>query len=69
MKRYKFSFVGYNREGERIVEDIRSDVPEDADNEDIAGIKENFAMALEQEYDCPFRCVGIREIQISPHEA
>lgn len=62
MKKYLFSFVGYNKAGERIVEDIRSDVLDDADNEDIAGIKENFAMALEQEHDCPFRCVGIREV-------
>lgn len=58
MKRYKFSFVGYNRKGERIVEDIRSDVPEDVG---FDGIKESFAMALEQEHDCPFRCVGVEE--------
>lgn len=59
MKKYLFSFVGYNRAGERIVEDIRSEVPEDVE---IVGIKENFAMALEQEHDCPFRCVEIREV-------
>ncbi len=59
MKKYLFSFVGYNKAGERIVEDIRSEVPDDVG---ITGIKENFAMALEQENDCPFRCVGIREV-------
>ncbi len=58
MKKYKFSFVGYNKSGERIVEDIRSDVPDDVEVKDV---KENFAMALEMEHDCPFRCVEIRE--------
>ena len=60
MKRYKFSFVGYNKAGERIVEDIRSEVPDDVG---IVGIKDHFAMALEQEHDCPFRCIRIEEVE------
>lgn len=60
MKKYLFSFVGYNKAGERIVEDIRSEVPDDVE---VVAVKEQFAMALEQEHDCPFRCVGIREVE------
>ncbi len=60
MKKYKFSFIGYNKAGERIVEDIRSDVPDDVE---VFAVKEQFAMALEQEHDCPFRRVEIREVE------
>ncbi len=59
MKTYIMLFVAY-KDGERIVEDIRSDVPDDVEVKDV---KENFAMALEQEHDCPFRCVEIREVE------
>lgn len=59
MKKYNFIFVGYNKAGERIVEDIRSEVPEDVG---FVSVKEQFAMALEQEHECPFRCVEIREV-------
>ncbi len=31
MKKYNFCFVGYNKAGERIVEDIRSDVSDDVE--------------------------------------
>lgn len=60
MKHYKFSFVGYSRKGERIVEDIRSEVPDDVE---IVSVKEQFAMALETEHDCPFRCIRVEEVE------
>lgn len=59
-KKYDFCFVGYNKAGERIVEDIRSDAPDDVE---VFAVKEQFAMALEMEHECPFRCVGIREVE------
>ena len=59
MKKYLFSFVGYNKAGERVIEDIRADVPDDVE---VVAVKEQFAMALEMENDCPFRCVEIREV-------
>lgn len=59
MKKYLFSFVGYNKAGERVIEDIRTDVP---DAVELIDIKESFAMALEIEHECPFRCVEIREV-------
>jgi hypothetical protein len=59
MKTYIFSFVGYNKAGERIVEDIRERV---SIWEDLMGIKERHAMALEEEFKKPFVCVEIREV-------
>lgn len=60
MKTYILSFVGYNKDGERIVEDIRERV---SVCEDLMGIKERHAMALEEEFKKPFVCVEIREVQ------
>lgn len=59
MKTYIFSFVGYNKAGERIVEDIRERV---SICEDLMGVKERHAMALEIEYGRPWKCVEIREV-------
>ncbi len=60
MKKYLFSFVGYNKAGERVIEDIRTDVPEGTE---LLEVKERFAMALEMEHEGPFRCVEIREVE------
>lgn len=59
MKKYLFSFVGHNKAGERVIEDIRTSVPDDVE---LIDIKEDLAMALEIEHEGPFRCVEIREV-------
>ena len=59
MKKYLFSFVGQNKNGERVIEDIMANVPEDVE---IVGVKEQRAMALEIEFGHGFRCVEIREV-------
>lgn len=59
MKTYILSFVGHNRDGERIVEDIRERV---SVCEDLMGVKERHAMALEIEFGRPFVCAEIREV-------
>lgn len=57
MKTYIMLFVAH-KGGETIAEEIRVTV----DTEYLIGVKENFAMALEQEYHVPFRCAEIREV-------
>lgn len=58
MKTYVFSFVAEVR-GEKIIKDIRERV---SVCEDLMGVKERHAMALEKEFEKPFMCVGIREV-------
>lgn len=58
MKTYIFSFVAEVR-GERIIKDIHEEV---SVCEDLQGIKQMHAMALE-EFKKPFVCVKIREVQ------
>ena len=52
MKTYIFSFVAEVR-GEKIVKDIREEV---SVCEDLQGIKQMHAMALEEEFKKPFVC-------------
>lgn len=59
MKTYIFSFVAEVR-GEKIIKDIRERV---SVCEDLMGIKERHAMALEIEFGRPFVCAKIREVQ------
>lgn len=58
MKTYIFSFVAEVR-GERIIKDIHEEV---SVCEDLQGIKQMHAMALEEEFKKPFVCVEIREV-------
>ncbi len=58
MKTYIFSFVAEVR-GEKIIKDIRERV---SVCEDLMGVKERHAMALEIEFGHPWRCVEIREV-------
>lgn len=59
MKTYIFSFVG-EENGKKIVKDIREKV---SVCEDLQGIKQMRAMALEEEFKKPFVCVEIREVE------
>ena len=59
MKTYIFSFVG-EENGKKIIKDIREEV---SVCEDLQGIKERHAMALEIEFGRPFVCAEIREVQ------
>lgn len=59
MKTYIFSFVG-EENGKKIIKDIRERV---SVCEDLMGIKERHAMALEIEFGRPFVCAEIREVQ------
>ncbi len=59
MKTYIFSFVG-EENGKKIIKDIREKV---SVCEDLQGVKERHAMALEEEFKKPFVCVEIREVQ------
>ena len=59
MKTYIFSFVAEVR-GEKIVKDIRERV---SVCEDLMGVKERHAMALEIEFGRSFVCAEIREVQ------
>jgi hypothetical protein len=58
MKTYIFSFVG-EENGKKIIKDIREEV---SVCEDLQGIKQMHAMALEEEFKKPFICVEIREV-------
>ena len=58
MKTYIFSFVAEVR-GEKILKDIRERV---SVCEDLQGVKERHAMALEIEFGRPFVCAEIREV-------
>ena len=59
MKTYIFSFVG-EENGKKIIKDIREKV---FVRENLQGIKQMYAMALEEEFKKPFVCVEIREVQ------
>lgn len=58
MKTYIFSFVG-EENGKKTIKDIREEV---SVCEDLQGIKQMHAMALEEEFKTPFVCVEIREV-------
>ena len=58
MKTYIFSFVA-EVHGEKIIKDIRERV---SVCEDLQGIKQMHAMALEIEFGRPWECVEIREV-------
>ena len=57
MKTYIMLFVAH-KNTERSAEEIRVSV----DTDDLIGVKEVFAMALEQEHHVSFRCAEIREV-------
>lgn len=59
MKTYIFSFVAEVR-GEKIIKDIRERV---SLCEDLMGVKERHAMALEIEFGRPFVCAEILEVR------
>lgn len=59
MRIYIFSFVAEVC-GEKIIKDIREKV---SVCEDLQGIKQMHAMALEKEFKKPFVCVKIREVE------
>lgn len=58
MKTYLFSFVS-EENGEKIIKDICEKV---SVCEDLQGVKERHAMALEIEFGRPFVCAEIREV-------
>ena len=59
MKIYIFSFVG-EENGKKMIKDIREKV---SVCEDLQGVKERHAMALEIEFGRSFVCAEIREVQ------
>lgn len=58
MKTYIFSFIS-EENGKKIIKDIREKV---SVCEDLQGVKERHAMALEIEFGRPFVCAEIREV-------